>query len=1481
MSSDFRSAMIQVIAQLCGQVGFEQITEASLELLINVVEAYFFALVKNVHILTTSDGCAQVADGLLALRLMGQTPQGLAKFVVENSQFFTPAPSMTCGPVYGKLCLDIPPENHPELEERPLFIPRHLPLNYREDFESQNFSQAEQNAIESRSNGFSTLSFPCTVFTNTHCLSGSTTSAITSIARTLPEWASRSTYRMTCISVDPVTKSLVEHCPPWKASDMLSESPVPDNYASCSSNNFFSSISRRELGYDSTPDDVKNIDELAPKQSGASDEQWAAALQATPSSQQSKRIVYTPSRFDPSSIPPSSNIKRIYSSSRASLLSKHNTGENSRNKRQASSLPYSTASKVSRLSSGCRVHRRSKVGRGQSGRLSKHRVSKPSTSNSPVTEGPCEDKSMTRKSPTPVSEFNVDIINTELSPLDSDTSTLSNGIGSPKSGCEKSFDFPAKLINDQPTPPRIESGDEKQTIWNGKDYPEHESPCTPPLRNPVNNNSLMTSPVTDAPIDVIISPKQLDDFKAPIESELFDLKTTTIPDIKISPEILSSIKPKPPHHFRRKARGRRRDKCRVSAFNTLFQNPLRQKSSKPLPIKADDRSQDVLHTLLTKSENNFDDQQPVASTPVSRPDNSRQTRSLHKSVKKCLELKADESYDIIKSEPVTISLPFDNKSEIVDSPASDATEPMVYGDKAELLRIQCTDTSSAKCISSSSNLTMVSGSHFLKSDISVFNKESFGKLQQHASVALRSLPSSPSSLDSSLCSSSSSTPKSSLEQPLPMRLEVNDTKHPDHLRGDVSHCSQDFNKSLLPNSCVQTTVETNLSPAISPNPIQPSPVVSCVNKIYPVLCSPVYPVGVGPPPLLRLSNKLTEQKRSSSYHATPAESERISVLPPTLVPSCTVDPDQPKSQQSDSMTASSSCFFTNSQPLTSKPTGDKNGGLRITIKLGGDVLTEEHLASSLSPTSSSSSLSSSSGSTSGDDDNTPHYTQPLNPTHTFKKETESNTKGVVGKDRSDLYSGGLSQSMTSCEKTPKLVIRLGNGPISSGQPQTVTSSHVQSISQNLATHSENSASLVDKKYATSVTAAPPPLQLTISRDRLKYRGRTLSQGSDSNASNTSSTITRSLSSSEEEEDLTIQSHISPTATATLPPPPSLERLPPRPGRSGLSPSKLVGHGRSLHHSQLPPPLTPSTTVSDSLPPIKSKVSLTSTATNGPNSTTTHCHLPPLLPLFSSVPERDESVSSLSNSSVVIIDQPVQNKNSKSNSRFDRSKKRSRSNQDSHFPLAKRRAMNQPSVTHTLDRIKTTPIVQRPRATVDSVFTDDESDNKDDQSPLMSPPVSCSIDTTGSQGAIRTSTNRTMYIANSATNSLAHLSNSIPPPPKSQPRTKHTSLYNNKSLYRPVTKSCRTSVMKSSTSLKSGKGRGRSKPIPTSTMETLPAIASKIVQRETASQIVVESAGSSYYFNNDGEQIWLCPICLLEDDGNLMIGCDNCEDWYHR
>ncbi|XP_012543687.1 transcription initiation factor TFIID subunit 3 isoform X2 [Monomorium pharaonis] len=36
----------------------------------------------------------------------------------------------------------------------------------------------------------------------------------------------------------------------------------------------------------------------------------------------------------------------------------------------------------------------------------------------------------------------------------------------------------------------------------------------------------------------------------------------------------------------------------------------------------------------------------------------------------------------------------------------------------------------------------------------------------------------------------------------------------------------------------------------------------------------------------------------------------------------------------------------------------------------------------------------------------------------------------------------------------------------------------------------------------------------------------------------------------------------------------------------------------------------------------------------------------------------------------------------------------------------------------------------------------------------------------------------------------------------------------------------------------------------------------------------------YYFDRGGRQVWICPACGNQDDGSPMIGCDDCDAWYH-
>ena len=33
-------------------------------------------------------------------------------------------------------------------------------------------------------------------------------------------------------------------------------------------------------------------------------------------------------------------------------------------------------------------------------------------------------------------------------------------------------------------------------------------------------------------------------------------------------------------------------------------------------------------------------------------------------------------------------------------------------------------------------------------------------------------------------------------------------------------------------------------------------------------------------------------------------------------------------------------------------------------------------------------------------------------------------------------------------------------------------------------------------------------------------------------------------------------------------------------------------------------------------------------------------------------------------------------------------------------------------------------------------------------------------------------------------------------------------------------------------------------------------------------------------DENGEKVWICPACKMQDDGSPMVGCDGCDDWYH-
>lgn len=60
------------------------------------------------------------------------------------------------------------------------------------------------------------------------------------------------------------------------------------------------------------------------------------------------------------------------------------------------------------------------------------------------------------------------------------------------------------------------------------------------------------------------------------------------------------------------------------------------------------------------------------------------------------------------------------------------------------------------------------------------------------------------------------------------------------------------------------------------------------------------------------------------------------------------------------------------------------------------------------------------------------------------------------------------------------------------------------------------------------------------------------------------------------------------------------------------------------------------------------------------------------------------------------------------------------------------------------------------------------------------------------------------------------------------------------------------------------------------------IKTKIVTK-TAQPVItpaVETPPPPFYFDEAGNQVWICPMCTKPDDGSPMIGCDGCDVWYH-
>ncbi|KAF3688638.1 Transcription initiation factor TFIID subunit 3 [Channa argus] len=70
------------------------------------------------------------------------------------------------------------------------------------------------------------------------------------------------------------------------------------------------------------------------------------------------------------------------------------------------------------------------------------------------------------------------------------------------------------------------------------------------------------------------------------------------------------------------------------------------------------------------------------------------------------------------------------------------------------------------------------------------------------------------------------------------------------------------------------------------------------------------------------------------------------------------------------------------------------------------------------------------------------------------------------------------------------------------------------------------------------------------------------------------------------------------------------------------------------------------------------------------------------------------------------------------------------------------------------------------------------------------------------------------------------------------------------------------------------------PAPSALLSPAP-ILSPAASLKTPVRSVITETVSTYVIRDEwGNQIWICPGCNKPDDGSPMIGCDDCDDWYH-
>ncbi|KAL3311278.1 hypothetical protein Ciccas_010142 [Cichlidogyrus casuarinus] len=134
-----------------------------------------------------------VYDGFFVLELLGYSTEDMAEFM-EVVPLLPPAIPYFCGPHAGIVHLGIPDPDDEELITRPSYIPKYLPLQ-------RNVHSLPKEAEYMKKGKTKTPQISAPVKINDEVKK----------ARKLPAWAEKSKYRMSRVSIDPITRELTEH----------------------------------------------------------------------------------------------------------------------------------------------------------------------------------------------------------------------------------------------------------------------------------------------------------------------------------------------------------------------------------------------------------------------------------------------------------------------------------------------------------------------------------------------------------------------------------------------------------------------------------------------------------------------------------------------------------------------------------------------------------------------------------------------------------------------------------------------------------------------------------------------------------------------------------------------------------------------------------------------------------------------------------------------------------------------------------------------------------------------------------------------------------------------------------------------------------------------------------------------------------------------------------------------------------------------